>query len=188
MHNVNNIPNGYRIGYQPLGLPANMGKEAKLTLVVVPNSAEGQVTVLEPRLMASSTEWTAPFAARIVLLVFAPQGLDEKRLTNLVTRDDGIVAALADYADQTADLEASLQLTKDLQDQADDDVSRPQRPSTPEEQAIFALVRALNPAVSSYDPPGTGRRAGPTTMTGKVLARFSITPVGYFQAQARSQW
>src|SRR5258708_2494560 len=80
---VNNIPSGYRISYQPVDLPADLKKDAKLTLVIVPKASEGQVTVLEPRLAATSTEWSAPFAARLVLLVFAPQGLDEKRLTNL---------------------------------------------------------------------------------------------------------
>ena len=41
------------------------------------------------------------------------------------------------------------------------------RPSTPAEQALYSLVRALNPAVSGYDPLGAGRRAGPTTLMGK---------------------
>jgi hypothetical protein len=99
---VNNIPSGYRISYQPLDLPADLRKDAKLTFVMVPKASDGQVTVLEPRLAASSTEWTAPFTSSIAVLVFAPQGLDEKRLTNLVTKDPNLVAALADYADQTA--------------------------------------------------------------------------------------
>src|SRR6266849_4934713 len=57
---VNNIPSGYRISYQPLDLPADLRKDAKLTFVMVPKASDGQVTVLEPRLAASSTEWTAP--------------------------------------------------------------------------------------------------------------------------------
>src|SRR5438067_1301815 len=77
---VNNLASGYRVSYAPIDLPANLGKDAKLTLVVVPKANDGQLTVLEPRLAASSTEWNMPFAARIVLVVFAPQGLDEKRL------------------------------------------------------------------------------------------------------------
>src|SRR5579872_4547502 len=102
IHQVNNLGSGYRVSYAPLDLPANLGKDAKLTLVLVPKANDGQLTVLEPRLAAASTEWQTPFAARIVLVVFAPQGLDEKRLTNLVTKDDNMIAALADYADQTA--------------------------------------------------------------------------------------
>jgi hypothetical protein len=177
---VNNLGSGYRVSYAPLDLPANLGKDAKLTLVIVPKANDGQLTVLEPRLAASSTEWSMPFAARIVLVVFAPQGLDEKRLTNLVTKDENMIAALADYADQTADLEAGLQLARELEEQDDDDTLRQARPTTPAEQAIFSLVRALNPSVSSYDPLGTGRRAGPATLTGKGIEGFFENAGGLF--------
>src|SRR5579885_2311459 len=177
---ANNLGSNYRVSYAPLDLPANLGKDAKLTLVIVPKANDGQITVLEPRLAASSTEWTLPAAARIVLVVFAPQGLDEKRLTNFVFKDDNVVAALADYADQTADLESGLQLARELEDQEDDDTLRPPRPTTPGEQAIFALVRALNPSVSTYDPLGSGRRAGPATMAGKGIEGFFENAGGLF--------
>ena len=166
---INNLPNGYRIAYQPTELPADMKKDAKLTLVVVPKAADGQITVLEPRLAANVTEWTTPFAPRMVLLVFAPQGLDEKRLTNLVTKDENLVAMLADYADQTAELEAGLQAL-DALEQGDDDFVP--RASTPAEQAIFALVRALNPASTGYNPLTAGRIAGPATLLGKGVGGF----------------
>ncbi|SRR5579875_215318 len=177
---VNNLGSGFRLAYQPIELPPNLGKDAKLALVMIPKARDGQLTVLEPRLAASSTEWTSPFAASIVLVVFAPQGLDEKRLTNLVTRDDNMAAALADYADQTAELESALQLARELEDQADEDASRPPRPMTPADQAVLALVRALNPAVSSYDPLGLGRRAGPATLTGKGMEAFFENAGGLF--------
>ena len=32
---INNLPSGYRIAYQPTDLPADMKKDAKLTLVLV---------------------------------------------------------------------------------------------------------------------------------------------------------
>lgn len=169
LFHVNTLRAGYKIRYQPDDLPADMKANAKLALVMVPTASSGQITVLEPRAASTATEWQAPFTARIVLLVFAPQGLDEKRLTNLVTKDDVMATALADYADQTADLEASLDLIADLQDSASD--TKP-RATTPADEALFALVRALNPAVSGYDPLGVGRRAGPATLAGKGAAAF----------------
>ncbi len=180
IHQVNNLGNAYSISYQPIDLPENLGKDAKLALVMVPKAKDGQVTVLEPRLAAASTQWSSPFAASIMLVVFAPQGLDEKRLTNLVMRDDNMVAALADYADQTAELEASLRLARELEDQADDDASRPPEPMSPADEAVLALVRALNPSVSSYDPLGMGRRAGPATLTGKGMEAFFENAGGLF--------
>src|SRR5262249_56530725 len=88
--------------------------------------------------------------------------------------------ALADYADQTAELEAGLQLAREMEQDAVDDAQRPPRPVTPAEQAIFSLVRALNPAVSSYDPLGAGRRAGPATMTGTRMDAFFENAGGLF--------
>jgi hypothetical protein len=164
---VNNLPAGYRISYRPIDLPADLKKDAKLTLVLVPQASDGQVTVLEPKLAAAAGEWTVPFAARIVVLVFAPQGLDEKRLTNLVSKDDALVATLADYADETANLESQLEAAAELEQEADEDDTRPAHLNTPAEQAVFALVRAINPAVSGYDPLGVGRRVGPVTNMGK---------------------
>ncbi len=176
---LNNLPQGARISYRPLDLPADMKKDAKLTLVLVPDNPDGNVTVLEPKLAALSSEWVAPFATRIVLLVFAPQGLDEKRLTNLVTKDEALVATLADYADQTADLENQLENARELELQAEEDDHSAQ-PSTPAEQALYALVRALNPANSSYDPLGAGRRAGPTTLIGQGGEAFFENAGGLF--------
>lgn len=168
---LNNLPVGSRITYRPLDLPADMKKDAKLTLVLVPQDPDGSVTVMEPKLAAAAGDWITPFAARIVLLVFAPQGLDEKRLTNLVTKDEAVVQTLADYADETADLEAQLENAREIEQEGQED-DHPAQPSTPAEQALYSLVRALNPANSSYDPLGAGRRAGPTTLMGQGEEAF----------------
>jgi hypothetical protein len=179
MRQVNNILSGYRINYKPLDLPGDLKKDAKLTLVMVPEAASHQVTVLQPQLAASRDEWTAPFAARIVVLVFAPQGLDEKRLTNLVTADSNLVAALADYADQTADVEAGIRAARQLQEEEDEQDSASVPAATPAERALFALVRALNPSVSSYNPLAGGRLAGPATLMGKGVDAFFENAGGF---------
>src|SRR5947207_2454391 len=75
MRRVNNIPAGYRVRYQPGQLPADITRESKLTLVLVPRAAEGQTMVLEPRPAMSATEWQVPFPVRTAVLVFAPKGM-----------------------------------------------------------------------------------------------------------------
>jgi hypothetical protein len=176
---TNNIPQGYRIQYQPIDLPADMKRDAKLTFVAVPKATDGQITVLEPRAASATSEWSAPFDLSILVLVFAPQGLDEKRLTNLVTRDENLVEQLAAFAQQTADVEAGLEAVTALEERAEEEDSRPLR-STPAEQAIFALARALNPAASSYNPLGRGRLAGPATLRGKAVSGFFENAGGIF--------
>jgi hypothetical protein len=166
---LNYIPMGYRIAYQPVDLPDTLKNNAKLTLVLVPKGDLSQATVLEPRAASGSTDWSAPFDVGMLLLVFAPQGLDEKRLTNLVTKDDSLIGQLADYADQTTDLEAGIRAVNATEDEQDD--SKP-LPVSRADQAIFALVRAINPAASTYDPLGAGRKGGPSTMRGKAIDAF----------------
>ncbi len=176
LRRVNNIPSGYRISYQPLDLTADLKKDAKLTLVVAPkdSGAASEMTVLDPRPAGSSTEWAAPFAVGTMLLVFAPQGLDEKRLNNLVTKDPNLISALADYADQTADLEASVEAANRIEQEAYQDEGLDTRPIrlSAADQAIFSLVRALNPSASSYNPLGAGRRVGAATMSGRAVTGF----------------
>ncbi len=177
---VNNLPAGAKVSYRPLDLPMDLKKDAKLTLVLVPQNPDGPVTVLEPKLAATAGDWAIPFSARVALLVFAPQGLDEKRLTNLVTKDEALVATLADYADETSDLEMQLENARELEQEAEEDDSRVARPNTPAEQALYSLVRALNPAVSGYDPLGAGRRAGPATLVGLGEEAFFENAGGLF--------
>ncbi|MEP6961615.1 MAG: hypothetical protein ABI995_06035 [Acidobacteriota bacterium] len=171
LRQLNNLPVGYRIRYQPGALPADLGKDAALALLMVPKTGDGQVTVLDPGPAASSSEWTVPFDTSVVLLVFAPQGFDQKRLTNLMSRDSALISALVEYADQTNDLEATLAELSQAE-AGDDAAMHPGRVNAPYEQAILALLRNLNPSASSFDPFGTGRRAGPTSRMGQGANLF----------------
>jgi hypothetical protein len=179
---LNNLPAGYRVRYQPGMVPADLDKEAAVALVLVPTSGDGQLNVLQPGPAAVSSDWIVPFDTKIVVLVFAPQGLDQKRLTNLISRDPALISAMAEYAEQTNELEETLEALRRLDDDTEAALE-PGRASTPTEQALLALVRALNPSVSSYDPLGAGRRAGPTNMMGRGASMFfenagSVVPGG----------
>ncbi len=175
---INNLPSGYRVRYQPGSVPADMSKDGAVALVLVPKTGDGQMQVLQPGPAATTTEWTVPFDTSVVLLIFAPQGFEEKRLTNLVSRDPALISALAEYADQTNDLEATLEALAQLDDETEAALE-PGRATTPTELALLALVRALNPAVSSYDPLGAGRRAGPTSRMGRGANMFFENAGGF---------
>ena len=171
LRQINNLPAGYRVRYQPGAVPADMGKDAAIALAVVPKTGDQQLSILQPGPAATTNDWTVPFDTNVVMFIFAPQGFEEKRLTNLITRDPALVSALAEYADQTNDLESTLEALRNLDDDTEAALE-PGRASTPTELALLALVRALNPAVSSYDPFGSGRRAGPTSRMGQGANLF----------------
>lgn len=172
LRQVNRIAAGDKITYQPINLPADLRKDAKLALVVAPADTEtdGNVTVLEPKPASGAAEWVAPFRAGVVGVVFGPQGLDEKRLTSLVSRDEEVITQLAQYAEQTAELELTIAELHTMEE-TEEAFSKPVR-YNPSEQALLALLRSVNPAAASYDPFGAGRRQGPTTKGGMAAAGF----------------
>lgn len=179
---VNTIAKGYKIACTPVRLPADLRKSAKIALVVAPPStASGQgVTVLDPRGLDGPAEWSMPFQAGLILLVFGPQGLDEKRVANLVSKDDDLVAELATYADQTEDLEDTIDALAAAEDTGDDDDSAAVTArAAPGDQVLYALTRALNPVMAANNPLGAGKRAGPATLKGKAADAFFDNAGGF---------
>ena len=78
---VNTIGKGYKLTCNPVRMPPDLKKNGRIGLVIVPvgsTAAEG-VTVLDPKTLDGPAEWSMPFPVGVVVLVFGPQGLDEKR-------------------------------------------------------------------------------------------------------------
>jgi hypothetical protein len=170
LRQLNRLPAGSRVRYQPGSVTPEAGKDAAMALVLAPRG-DRDVTVLPLGPATATGEWIMPFDADVVLLVFAPQGFDEKRLTNLVTRDPALISSLVEYAEQTKDLEDTLEALRQLDEDAESTLESG-RALTPTEQALLALLRALNPAASSFNPFGSGRRAGPTGVMGRGASMF----------------
>jgi len=178
---VNTIAKGYKLACTPVKVPPDLKKNARIALVVVPvgaASAEG-VTVLDQHALDGTIEWTMPFQVGSVLLVFGPQGLDEKRVTRLVSKDDDLVAELATYADQTEDLEDTIDTLAAIEDGGDDEADTAPARGTPSDQVLFALTRALSPVLSAYNPLGVGKRAGSATRMGQATELFFENAGGF---------
>lgn len=179
LRHVNNLPAGAKISYQPTRLPADIKKDAKVTLVVMPAWAQvGQVSVLDLKPAGAAAEWTTPYRVGVVALIFGPQGLDDRRITSLVSKDDELIQQLADYAAQTYELEQTIDAISDVEAEPEEEPS-PDR-ANPTDQAVFALVRALNPIVAAYSPLGAGRRMATMTMTGRAASGFFENAGGLF--------
>ncbi len=186
MRSVNNIAANSKITYEPIQLPDSLKKNGKLAIVIVPadldQRAVSGATVLEPKPAGVTSEWTAPFRIGTLLVVFAPQGLDEKRVANLVSRDDELIDDLARYAERTVQLEGSLETLNVLDEEEEtvEDPARTMRGGTPAEQAVFTLARALNPTSTYFNPLNGGRTVGPQTRSGLAADMFFENAGGLF--------
>jgi hypothetical protein len=176
IRSVNNIAANSKLTYEPIQLPDSLKKNGKLALVIMPadldqRAAQG-ATVLEPKPVGATAEWTAPFTIGTLLVVFAPQGLDEKRVTNLVSRDEDLIDDLARYAERTVQLENTLEEFNalDEEEEIEDPTKAPR--GTPVEQALFTLTRALNPNSTFFNPLSGGRTVGPQTKSGLAAGAF----------------
>jgi hypothetical protein len=178
---VNTIAKGYKLACTPVRVPPDVTKNARIALVVVPASSASSegVTVLDQHALDGTAEWTMPFAVGSVLLVLGPQGLDEKRVTRLVSKDDDLVAELATYADQTEELEDTIDTLAAIEDSGDDEADVTAARTTPSDQVLFALTRALNPVMAAYNPLGVGKRAGPATRMGQATGMFFENAGGF---------
>ena len=173
---VNTLAKGYRVICSPVKLPPDMKNNARITLVAVPATTAGGdgVTVLEPRGVDGPNEWIMPFPVSVLVLVFGPQGLDEKRVAKLVSRDDDLVSELATYANQTEDLEDTIDAMAAIEASGEDETADiiPARMTGGSDQVLFALTRALNPVLAAFNPLGAGKKAGPVTTSGKAADAF----------------
>lgn len=168
VRSVNRIVPGQKLIYNPVKpLPEHL-KKAQVALVLAsPRSSEGLV-VLEPKSARALAEWKVPFRASVVALVYGPQGLDTKKVSSLLKKDRELVDQLADYAQQTASTETLLTALAawDRSPTATENLNAALlgfsaafgRPlptlnrSAPLDEQMATLMRALNPALSTYDP------------------------------------
>ena len=67
------------------------------------------LVVLEARPAKEPAQWAIPTQAAVVGVVFGPHGLDVKKVSSMVEKNQDLIPQLADYAQQTATVEALVQ-------------------------------------------------------------------------------
>ena len=133
-------------------------------MVVVPAN-DGVLLTLEPHKASERSVWQLLQRPRVIALVYGPQGLSEGKLQSLVTRNQDLLRELADYAEQSSQVEELVQELADAEqarvgaDSALKGVSAgygvsAQRFSsaTTSDQQASLLLSALVPAAGNYDP------------------------------------
>lgn len=193
---VNAILPGYKLRYEPVKLPAATEKKARVAVALVPAKDSEDIVVLEPKPALEPAEWTVPQQPAVVAVVFGPQGLDAKKVDKLAEKQRDLLPQLADYAEQTAQVEALVETLSSWEENRNGrsldaalsgfssqyGVSLPKLdPKAPTDQQAALLLRGLMPALSSYDPLASQRGVVMQQSAGlaaTVAAMFFGSPVG----------
>jgi hypothetical protein len=165
---INLIRPGDRFVYRPVRFPEDLKEKARVSLVLAPAGGSGEIKVFDPVPAAEAAEWVSPFRAGVACIVLGPQGLDRKKVSALVRKDHELITQLADYAEQTAQMEnliealaaaeAAPSSTRNLDAALSGFAAQSGAPvpkldrTQPTNQQALVLMRALNPALASYDP------------------------------------
>ena len=158
------VPPGSRLIWNPGHLKLPPSNSAEVTAVLVPAS-DGVLVTLEPRKASERTEWQLLQRPLVIALVYGPQGLSEGKLQSLVTRNQDLLRQLADYAEQSSEVESLVQELANAEqsrggaDSALKGVSAQYGVSaqklstaTSSDQQAALLLKALIPASNTYDP------------------------------------
>jgi hypothetical protein len=161
------IPAGARLIWNPVHLRPQASNSAEVAAVVVPAS-DGVLITLEPRKAGKRTEWQLLQRPQVIALVYGPQGLSEGKVESLVTRNQDLLKQLADYAEQSSQVESLVQELADAEQSgaSADSVLKgvssqygvsPQKLNTKSssDQQAVVLLKALIPASNTYDPLAT---------------------------------
>ncbi|HZU27907.1 MAG TPA: hypothetical protein VFA04_20420 [Bryobacteraceae bacterium] len=196
---INKVGEGEEIDYAPV-LRGQEKREGKVTLVLVPAGSalhkEERIVVLESKPADKPAHWTVPFRVSIAAFVYGPEGLDKGKVKHFLSKDDELLAQLADYAEKTEKTEALLQALASYSEQpttgADLDatlrgfagqygVGMKLDRSQPADQQMMAVFSSVNPALSAYDPiaPQSSQRVAETAgLATAVATLFFGSPVG----------
>ncbi|MCP5116420.1 MAG: hypothetical protein GY953_36785, partial [bacterium] len=194
---VNAVLAGQQLVYASVSRRAGTQVKGEVSLVLVPSSTENAVEVLKPQPAGTFATWKAPFRTEVVALVYGPNGLDRGRVKKLVRTDSELITQLADYAEQTTKTEQLLDALAawDNTPTATENVNSalvgfsssygralPKLDlNAPPDQQFGVMLRALNPALATYDPlaPGSSQRVKQSALlASSVAGLFLGNPVG----------
>jgi hypothetical protein len=191
LQTLQTLPGGATLMYFPGSTLAP--QEGQVAVLVAPEG-DSPLQLLEPRPLDQPASWTTPYQVTALALIWGPDGLDREKIVAWGKRDREVIDHLARYAEQTAQTEALIQaLSSPNQDLGRDlDVAirsfanqygaggRLNR-DAPADQQTLAMLRALNPALATYDPlrkDSRERMQQSATLAASVAGLFFGSTVG----------
>lgn len=195
LRTINRLEEGDTLLYRPI-LHSGEERKGEVAIVLAPaNKAAAQesLVILEPRPANKPQQWTVPLRVSVVAFVYGPSRLNREKVRSFLSRDDELVAQLADYAEKTAQTESLIAALSSPNSSAENVQSalrgfssqyglstQLDRTAPPNQQAML-LFRTLNPAIAGYDPlsPAGGQQVAKTAgLATSVAALFFGSPVG----------
>jgi len=195
LRTINRLEEGDTILYRPI-LRAGEVRKGEVAMVLVPTNktaAGERVVVLDPKPADKPQQWRTPMRVSVVAYVYGPSGLSAKKVKDFLSRDDDLVAQLADYAEKTAQTEALIaalsspnssvvSVQSALQGFSSQSGLNAQLDrSAPTNQQALSLFKAINPTIANYDPL-SAQGAQPLVQTAglatTVATLFFGSPVG----------
>jgi hypothetical protein len=195
LRDVNALHKGMTLLYDPIHIPPAVKNKAEIALLLAPpTNSQAPLEALNPAPADKSGVWILPRDASVVALVYSPQGLSMRKVKALMEKNDEVLAQLADYADETAQVSALIQELQASEDSpsgtaaalagfaAKSGVSMPQIDThTAANQQALTLLRALSPSMSAMDPLTGTNTAVVQQSTGLATAVAGVflgNPVG----------
>ncbi|HUI57448.1 MAG TPA: hypothetical protein VLY04_20870 [Bryobacteraceae bacterium] len=192
LKSVSVVPAGAHLVWNPVHIPVRLAGKAEIAALLVPSS-DGDLIALKPRKAAIAEEWAMPKSPGVIALIFGPQGLNMGKVKSLVKRDQGLLTELADYAEQTSEVESLIQELADAEqtgggaDAALQGFSSQYGVALPKlnskassNQQATTLLNALMPSAKAYDPlaPQSTQMQQSGGLAASVAGLFFGSPVG----------
>lgn len=192
---INRLSESDKVLYAPV-LRGKEKRTGEIALVLVPEKREpGQedIFVTEPKPANKTESWDIPQTISVAALVYGPAGLNRKKVASFLSRDEVLVAQLADYADKTAQAEKLVATLSNSESSAASVNSalngfasqygfavQVDRTAPPSAQAA-TVFGAMNPQLASYNPlaSSTAQSLGQTASLATIAGTlFFGSPVG----------
>ena len=164
LKSVSLIPAGSRLIWDPVHLPPQSSAKEEVSALLVPSGGSAVVS-LGAHKAAGHAEWDLPQSPAVVALIVGPSGLSMGKVKSLVARNEDLLTQLADYAEQTSEVEALVQELADAETSGGGTdaalkgfssqfgVSVPKLDATANTgQQASVLLHAILPSANTYDP------------------------------------
>lgn len=161
---INALPREARLMWEPMHLPARSADKSEVAILVAPHGG-GKLVALPPSKARNRVVWDLPPHAGVIALVLGPAGLNMGKVKSLVANNEDLLAELADYAQQTSQVEALIQgladseasgagteaALKGFSSRWGVTVPKLDSKASSDQQAV-TLLTAVMPAANAWDP------------------------------------